>query len=44
MENLETLDAFVTQVSQTLKLLVMKLNLKVLVARDSLLSSWYHTK
>lgn len=43
MENLETLDAFVTQVSQTLKLLVMKLNLKVLVARDSLLSSWYHT-
>ncbi len=29
IESLETLDAFVTQVSQTLKLLVLKLNLKV---------------
>lgn len=42
-ENLETLDAFVTTASRTLRLMVINLKLRHLVEGDAVLAEWFRS-
>jgi hypothetical protein len=41
VENLELIDEFITDISNTMKLLVLKLQVKDLLERDEILRNWF---